>query len=304
MMLVLSTAMGYIEQIHPPHVVAPCLSVAHGIFAEDPPTRDNPANVDLYCRYVLPLLSGLHYSTYQSQMATILEMFVKGVPSLTATPTMKALIAHFPMTRSSKAIEFLRLLTTTVARVPTHDVRANMRDVFLLFANCTALGHVKIAAAATPIWNRIELEPLMIDNARFVFGLALPVLQQAQKDAWSQDIVYSIEEIFKVLTRIDSLVFQEVCRAKPKAGAQNPNQDSLKNWAAVARSASKMDKTVNLGEKLAEIQKVFSASAGTYKAVSHDGSGRQIKSESLPVTTQTPLGVRHDLRPLIRVPVF
>jgi hypothetical protein len=301
--LCLTNCIDYLEQVNPPYAVAPCLIVVNGILSEDPPTRENPANVGLYKQYILPLLGGLHYLGYHTQFLQLFDLFVKGAPAVTATPTMKALMAHFPLTRSAKAIEFLRMLTRAVAAAPVQDVYANMRSMFLLFANCTALGQVKVAAAAAPIWNRIEIEPLIIDNTQFVFALVYPILQQAQRETWSNDIALSIEDIFRVLNRIDSLEFQALCRGKSKAAPQNPTQDSLKNWAALARAASKADRNLSLGEKLVEIQKVFSAASTQYHSFASQAPPRSVKGVSLPVTTEKPLGIRTDLRPLIRAPV-
>jgi hypothetical protein len=306
LLLVLRTCIEYLEGCKPPYVVGPSLIVAHSIFSEDPPTRDNPVNSDLYCRYILPLFGALHYASYQSHIATIVELFVKCSPAVNATPTMKAIIKHFPVTRSAKSIEFLRLLTTVLARVPTADVHANMRSIFLLFANCLTLGHIKVASAACPVWNRIELEPFIMDNARAIYPIVFPIMQQGQREAWSNDIVSFIEEIFRILNRIDSLVFQELCRQKSKQPApQSPFQESLKNWATIARAASKADRHLNLGEKLVEIQKTFSmGGAGQYKTLYQQELNRQVRAGSLPVTTERPLGIRTDIRPVIRIPVI
>jgi hypothetical protein len=238
-------------------------------------------------------------------MSTIVELFVKGAPAVNATRTMKALMGHFPLTRSAKIIEFLRLLTSVLTRVPMADVHANMREIFLLFANCAALGHSKVVSASCPFWNRIELEPLIIDNAQAIYSLVFPILQQAQRDAWSNDIHNSIESIFKILSRIDSLVFRELCRQKPKQSSSHPpSHESLQSWASIARAASKTDRCVNLCEKLVEIQKAFATGGfAQYKGFNQSGTIRSVKGTSLPVTTERPLGIRTDLRPMIRIPV-
>jgi hypothetical protein len=216
---------------------------------------------------------------------------------------MAVILRDFPRSRSAKTIEFLHLLTEVLAYVPTTDVKANMRKIFMLFAQCTAMANVKIAAASHPIWNRIELEPFIMDNAKTVFALVYPILQQAQRDSWSLEIVNTIDDIFRILNRIDSFVFQELCRQKPKIAqpAVVPVNDPLRVWAGIARSASHMDKALNLSEKLVEMQRVFFAAQGGHAS---PALGRPLKAGSLPVTTEKPLGVRSGMRPVIRVPVF
>jgi hypothetical protein len=173
---------------------------------------------------------------------------------------MKAILGRFPQTRSNKAIDFLGLLTVVLTKVPNRDLKANMKPIFLLFARSLAMGQVKLAAAACPIWNRIELEPLIMDNAKFIFGLVYPIMTNAIKDTWTPDISQKIDEILRVMNRIDSAVFQDLCRGKRMAVGEAP-QDELKTWASIARTASKADRGLNLAEKLFEMQRHFSASA-------------------------------------------
>jgi hypothetical protein len=118
------------------------------------------------------------------------------------------------------------------------------------------MGQVKLIAAACPVWNRIELEPFIMDNARVVFGLVCPILTTAQKESWSNEISAKIDEVFRILNRIDSTVFQDLCRGKMHSLADSP-QERVKSWAGIARAASKVDSELNLAAKLFEIQKQF-----------------------------------------------
>jgi hypothetical protein len=89
-----------------PHVVLPALVFAIQCFTETPPTPANTQDVPLYFRYVLPLLGALHFRSLQTQIAAIVELFVKNLPLVT-NATIRALLQRFQVTRSSKAIEFL-----------------------------------------------------------------------------------------------------------------------------------------------------------------------------------------------------
>jgi hypothetical protein len=256
--LALDATIGYLDGQKSPFVVAPALTIVSQNFSDKPPTPEDPGDLPLYFRYILPLFGGLHYVGYQTQMSQIVDLMLKSVPLQTATPTMKAIMLRFPLTRSSKTIEFLRLLTIVLGKVPQRDIRAHMKPIFLLFARCAAMGQVKVTAAACPVWNKIELEPLIMDNAKFIFGLVYPILTAAQRDAWSQDISLKIEDVFRIFARIDSGVFQDLCRGRAPLPIDS-SQDQLKTWAGIARTASKVDPQLNLSAKLFEIQKHFSA---------------------------------------------
>jgi hypothetical protein len=254
----LNLTAGYLENHKSPNVVAPALTIALQAFTDKTPTAENLTLLPLYFQYILPLLGGLHYLSYHTQMSQIIDLIVKAVPVQSATPTMKAILGRFPLTRSAKAIEFLRLLTFVLTKVSTRDIKAHLRPIFLLFARCLGMGQVKLASAACPMWNRIELEPIIMDNAKVVFSLVYPILTTALKETWSSDISQKVDEILRVLNRIDSAVFQDLCRGKRLSLGDQP-QDSLKTWASIARTASKTDKDLRLAEKLFELQRVFSA---------------------------------------------
>jgi hypothetical protein len=289
--MALDTTAEYLDGQKVPLVVAPALAIASQTFTDKPPTAEDLSILRVYFRYILPLLGGLHYISYHAQLSQIIDIVVKAVPLQAATVTMKALLGHFPLTRSNKAIEFLRMLTFVLTKVPTRDVRAHMREIFLLFAGALAMGQVKLAAAACPVWNRIELEPLIIDNARLVFGIVYPILTTAMKETWSPEIVQRVDDVFRVLNRIDSAVFQDFCRGKG-VPVDSP-QDVLKTWASIARTASKSDKELRLAEKLFEIQKHFSAQ----KIVSFKSA---VSLTLLPKSASTPPAPE----PLIRKPVL
>jgi hypothetical protein len=302
--LVLFATADYADRQRSPYVTCPALIVALACFSASPPTPENTTDLPLYFEYILPLLSTLHYASFQTQIGDIVELFVRGVPALAATRTVKSMIGRFPFTRSSKAIEFVRLLTVVLSKTPIRDVKANMRPIFLLYARCMTLGQVKLASIATMVWNRIELEPLIMDKAKFVFALVYPILSAAERETWSPDIASSVDVVFRVFNRIDSAVFQDLCRGRlpPVPGPQL--QDEMKTWALVARTASKVDTDIRLSDKLNEIQKRFAVPRQqTFKPAANPAVlSPAVKQSSQPVTIEKPLGVRSDLRPMIRSP--
>lgn len=260
----------YLDKEKPPYHVAPALTVMQSVFKEKPPTDQEPTYFEEYKLYVLPALGAPHYTSFHQQMKEILELFVKGAPSVAALVTVKALMAHFPKTRSIKTVNFLHLLTMALTKITRRDFKDLMKPVFLLFADCSASCQVKVSEASVHLWNKIELEPMIMDNARYIFPLVYGILSQASKEIWSQDIVNAIDEIFQDMNRIDSFVFQELCRSKNQKGANAAAPaaagEDVKKWANVARAAARRDRDVNLASKLAEIQRVFTGARPTTAA--------------------------------------
>jgi hypothetical protein len=303
--LVLFAAVDSAERQRSPYVTCPALIVALHCFSNPPPTPNNTTDLPLYFEYILPLLGTLHYGSFKTQIGAIIELFVRGVPALAANPTMQAMLSRFPQTRSAKAIEFIRLLTIVITKTPRSHIKANMRRIVLLYTRCMTLGQVKLAAMATIIWSRIEIESLIMDNARSVFPLLYPILRSAEHEAWCSDISASIEEVFRVFNCIDSSVFQDLCRGKIAPIVSTSLSEMMKTWASIARTAAKFDSELPLVEKMAEIQKEFSPPKRirTYQSVISSLQLRPaVKQASEPLTSLKPLAVRSELRPMVRCP--
>lgn len=228
--------------------------------ASNPGNTVSEANVakyeDVYLQYVLPLLGALHFPTCSDNMFSIVDQFVKGSPNL-VMPTITELVRHFPITRSVKTITFLKMLTVSMTKMNVRDFKKNMKLLFHLFVKCTTGPQVKVSDASLGVWHKIELEPLIMDNAKILFPFVYPMLSKGMRENWSQDIISNIDDIFQTMNRIDSFIFQELCRQKQPQQATMNGNDHLKTWAVIARLAAKTDKTLNLATKLAEIQRVF-----------------------------------------------
>lgn len=211
---------------------------------------------DVYYKYILPLLGAVHFPVCAESMISIVDQFVKGNPKL-VMPTIYELVRHFPITRSVKTITFLKMLTNAMTKINVRDFKKNMKLLFHLYVKCTVGPQVKVSDASLGVWHKIELEPLIMDNAKVIFPFVYPILSKGMRENWSQDVINNIDDIFQTMNRIDSFIFQELCRQKPSQNNAVTANDHLKTWAIIARAASKSDSKLNLATKLAEIQRVF-----------------------------------------------
>lgn len=149
------------------------------------------------------------------------------------------------------------MLTNAMTKINVRDFKKNMKLLFHLYVKCTVGPQVKVSDASLGVWHKIELEPLIMDNAKVIFPFVYPILSKGMRENWSQDVINNIDDIFQTMNRIDSFIFQELCRQKPSQNNAVTSNDHLKTWAIIARAASKSDSKLNLATKLAEIQRVF-----------------------------------------------
>ena len=242
----------YLDKGLLPYVLFPGVALLYNIFKK---CTDLTPYQKIYLNIIMPLLGSLHFLTCSDVFVGLVEQFVKAFPNL-ATQTILELVRHFPITKSDKAIPFLKMLTLSLTKVTVRDFRKYMKPLFLLFAKCTVGPHIKVSNASLQIWHKIELEPLIMDNAKIIFPYIYPILSQGMKETRSNDIINNIDDVFQTMNRIDTFIFQELCRQKQVL--QQPASDFLKKWATIARSSAKSDKQLNLATKLAEIQRIFS----------------------------------------------
>ncbi|OHS92850.1 hypothetical protein TRFO_12206 [Tritrichomonas foetus] len=241
----------YLDKGTGPYVLNPCITFLSNVFKK---SADLSKYEPIYNTIILPLLGAVHFQTCSELMVGIVEQFVKAFPNL-AMPTISELVRHFPITKSVKTIAFLKMLTTSMTKINTRDFRKNMKQLFNLFVQCTTGPQIKVSDASLGIWHKIELEPLIMDNAKIIFPFVYPILSKGMRENWSSDIINNIDDVFQTMNRIDSFIFQELCRQKQPGPP--PSNEKLKTWATIARGAAKTDKGLNLATKLAEIQRIF-----------------------------------------------
>ena len=245
----------YMEGMTSPYVLQPCMMIVGKTLAV---TEDMGALREMYLRRILPLMNSAHYHLFYGQFARVVEQFLKSDGTL-ALPTLKALLKRFPKTRSNKAAMMLTLATTVlaeVAKTSVKDFKANMRSVFSLFAKCTVSENAKVSTASVGIWRNIELEGPITDNARTIFLVVFPEIWKGET-SWSHEIRTNVDFVRQSMNRIDTVVFQDLCRAQR---LEEEFLDKMKVWATIARQAAHVDHALDLGQMLTSIQSVFTVS--------------------------------------------
>ncbi|OHT00246.1 hypothetical protein TRFO_33121 [Tritrichomonas foetus] len=272
----------YLDGATNPYVLVPTVSLITAIFKK---ASDVTPYESIYLNNILPLLGAIHFPTCAENMVQIVEQFVKAKQDL-VMPTITELVRHFPRTRSVKTISFLKMLTISMTKMNTRSFRKSMKQLFHLFVKCTVGPQIKVSDASLSIWHKIELEPLIMDNARVIFPFVYPILSKGMREVWSQDIINNIDDIFQTMNRIDSFIFQELCRQKQPQAV--PTNDHLKTWATIARSAAKTDRGLNLATKLAEIQRIFAVQQLQPIGGVGPNSNPQLRNRSDPKLSSTP----------------
>lgn len=270
----------YIDKRKTPHVLLPCLTVICELIKGE---KVLTPYADIYKNYILLGITFPHFQSCADRMQELIELFIEKEPTV-VIPTLQYLLRHFPQTRSNKTIALLNTTAKVIAKISQKEFKIYWRQIFDVFMRASCSPQIKVVNASYAIWKNIAIEPMIMDNARKIFPAIYPLLMKALSAKWSSDIETVINEILSAMNRIDSFVFQDLCRQKgAKGSAQSaaPPNDRLKNWATIARGAARTDRDLNLALKLAEIQKTFSATQQLTTYASQMGSKSSMSSGSL-----------------------
>lgn len=275
----------YLDKKKVPHVLLPCMTVICELIKGE---KVLAPYTEMYKNYILLGITFPHFNSCSERMQELIELFIEKEPSV-VIPTLQYLLRHFPQTRSNKTIALLNITAKVVAKISQKEFKVYWRQIFDVFMKASCCPQIKVVTASYAIWKNIAIEPMIMDNARKIFPIIYPLLMKALNTKWSSDIETVLNEILSSMNRIDSFVFQDLCRQKgPKAAVQTgaPTNDRLKNWATIARGAARTDRDMNLALKLAEIQKTFSptqqpSSYSSVNAKSSMSSGNVTQSSSM-----------------------
>jgi hypothetical protein len=256
--LALYSLAGYREQTRSALVLQPAMAILSAYLKERPPSEQNHEWIPIYTQYILPLATANHYALIQEDFGQIIDLFLTQHPQELASITWQSLFRSFPVTRCKKAVAFLQLITQALIKTPLREVWSNMRQIFSFYARCAGLLHLDIATASFVVWDQTELEPLIIDNANLIFPLVYPVLTQALKEAWNPKLKNAVDRIMQSLDRIDSTMFQGLCRHHHPT--LPPVNDNGRTWASLARLAGANNPEIGESLVLADIRRAFTMS--------------------------------------------
>ena len=228
-----------------PHMVYPSLLVLKELL-------DYPNDRKIFDYYLMPMLGAPHISTFNKELFALIEGFCDNDATL-LIPAIKGLMYHWPKTRSSKLIIFLNEMTKLLSKVKARDFKELRVPAFKLYGASACSPNYKVAEAAYSVWTKLPLEPLIMDSAKYVFPLVYYPISNSLKTHWSSSVVDTMNSTLEAMNKIDSFLFQELCRSKNVP----EEKDLVRLWAIVSRTAMHQDRDLNLAAKLAEIQKTF-----------------------------------------------
>lgn len=251
--------------------------------------------ITIFATSVLPLLSSQHILSFFGSLVQIMQFFITVDPSLTPQ-IIRRVISYWPQSNPGKQILFISLLTSLMENLSRSEFEKLAKPIFKLLSSYASSSNAKVAEASLQVCSNIKIIPKILDNTRIIFPITYPEFSRTVREHWNQDTQTCALNTLKSMHDLDPFLFEELTQSNRRGNQSfisqtssistigslgstptgpymgnlnrmNQNRFDLyqkdaellahKNWALIARSAARIDRTVNLAKILTEIQKQF-----------------------------------------------
>lgn len=252
--------------------------------------KDGQLLVTIFFTSILPLLSCQHILSYYSILMQIIQFFIAVDPAL-ITKIIRRVLSYFPQSNPSKQILFISILSSLMEILSRSEFEKLSKPIFRLLSNSASSSNAKVADASLQVWSNLKIIPKILDNTRTIFPISYPQFSKIVREHWNQETQTLALNTLKSMHDLDPFLFEELAQNNRRSsqslisqassastlaplghvssGSLNRTSDRIdllpkdidsmahKNWALIARTAARTDRTVNLAKILTEIQRQF-----------------------------------------------
>lgn len=224
---------------------------------------------DIWVTSIIPLISSQHTVTIYPVLMNVIDALTEKDP-LIPKETLKIALHQYPEACPSKQISYFFFLNFLAEKLSPEDFEIMCQPLFRLYARCAVSSqHAKVIEASFKIWQNVKILQMIMDNTKLIFPIVFPAYQKIMKEHWKAATQDAALNAIKSMHDLDPFVYDELTQAQKK-GLLSPHDGGFemaihKNWALIARTAAKTDKSVNLAKVLADIQINFSKMLETTK---------------------------------------
>lgn len=249
--------------------------------------------INIFSTSILPLLKSQHILSFYGVLVQIIQFFIAVDPQLTPQ-IVRRVLSYWPQSNPTKQILFISLISILMENLTRSDFEKLSRKIFRLLSSYASSSNAKVAEASLQVWSNLKIIPKILDNTRIIFPIAYPQFSLVAREHWNQDTQKLASSTLKSMHDLDPFLFDEISQSNRRNNQttitqassssqlaplnpvssgplgripsrldiipQDSETNAHKNWALVARTAAKTDRTVNLAKVLTNIQKQFTKS--------------------------------------------
>lgn len=253
----------YIDRQIPPFPIIPILKFYLSLLQEPSYNIREQILTHFFDSSVLPILSSQHILSFYSQLNEIFDFFISANSS-NVSKIIKKLISLWPESAASKQMLYINLINSTARKMPPEEFPKLAPVIITLYSKVSCSSHAKIVQASLKIWSDVKIMPMLMDNTAAIYPLILGNIQGVMKNHWNSQTRNSALDAMTSMHDFDPFVFDELTQQELNKDPHSTSKQGLqiaaqehRNWALIARIASKTDNSINLARTLAYIQYHF-----------------------------------------------
>lgn len=217
--------------------------------------------MQFFATTILPMFARPNFVFYKGLMTAVVTEFVNKAKQ--APVVVNCMLRYWPQTRNAKNAAFLRMMTVVISRMYQKEAAPLIVPMFRKFADGTLSPSEKVAEAAIQNFSDPMLKQFLLENARPVFEIMVPVLKMTAETHWSMKIRELAKTALAYMSRLSTRTYKDVV-SLDGAVPGKPNEIIRHQWANVIRQAGQYDPSINMGKKLSEVARVFSTTRNGY----------------------------------------
>ena len=238
------------NRVIPPFSIGSILEILLEMFNWEGQNKD--LNSVVFCRYIAPLVADSYLTFFMKELASACEYFMRAAQKH-VNVVVDTIIKYWPRTRLSKQIFLLNVLTSAIPHLSQRDFSQRIPKIFPIYSECLRSPSSKLAEASLAIWDSLEVQAILGIFAKQVFPLVVPAMLKVSKEHWAESVRRIAARGMSFVVKTDSKFNAEAISSLKAIDKEEQNK-----WITITKTAAAKDNQLNLEEKIAEIEVVFS----------------------------------------------
>ena len=249
-----SKIQAYIEGLSTPFIISTIINAFIDLVNES--NDIEPSYTKFFRNRIVPLLADRYFSFFDQSLVKLIDFFIED-DQRNAYYVVTLILKKWPQTSLNKQTTFLSILMRSIPKMTPREIQPMIPKIFSLLAQSSDSECMKVAETAFSMWTTIGFERIINDNIKLILKVFTPHIMNARHNHWSPSVRSNANFAISVLMKRDSK-FMHAVTSQGQNSETDYDNEQLRTWVVIARSASQTDESLNLSKKLNEISAEYS----------------------------------------------
>jgi hypothetical protein len=208
---------------------------------------------------ILPLLTSHYFGYFHKQFTAIAAHLISVVPR-TAGNVLQLVIRYWPHTRLCKQAAFIRIIALVLGSFSNSIPTGLIHRLFMIIACCITAPAGRVCDVALRLFAEPPLELFIRENSATLFPIVFAPIVKVSRSHWSPEVRDVAKMTLGLLGRFEPRLYHDLSQATDAPAARQDDRQ-LQAWRLITQAAVRRDPSIRLGQKMAELMKLFCLTA-------------------------------------------